>query len=264
MIAAWIMVTIGIGLFLFSLLGSMTNLGHYKNNDAQDWDSFDHTLPPRTSSMKSLQAYASVKISNDLPSEQIMDVLHEIVLNRFVHGEQAYYNFFSNWILCLLGYANTAFTAIRDPDMLLRNGHSALCSEQSYLLLILAERFGIKARHVGLNGHVVMEAWYGGKWHMYDPDLEVVPDVSGRGILSVYELSRDPVLLQSLYQKHGNSIVQIFVSREDNTFMSFPRLAHFEWKTNVLSYFERIANRLKWFVPMIILVIGVLILLWRR
>ena len=38
----------------------------------------------------------------------------------------------------------------------------------------LADKAGIRPRHVGLFGHVVMEAWYDGEWHMYDPDFEVI------------------------------------------------------------------------------------------
>jgi len=209
------------------------------------------------------------RVGDEFSNKQIMNELYDIVTYRFIHGDQAKHNIFSNWLLYLLGFGHPAFALIHDPDVLLHNGHSALCSEQSYLLLTLAERSGIRARHVGLNGHVVIEAWYSGEWHMYDPDLEVVPEVPGRGVISVEALSREPELIRTLYQGRGSpdyvdSIVRIFISREDNTFMSYPRLAHFEWKTNVLSHFERIANRLKWIIPLFMLTAGVLILVRRR
>ncbi|MDR4499799.1 MAG: hypothetical protein MRK02_18055 [Candidatus Scalindua sp.] len=264
LVTTWILVVLGSGLTLFSLLGNMTIFGNYQNSKSQKWNSFDSSLPPKTLSLKSLQTYAADRIDDEFSHKKTMDVLSTIVMDRFTHGDQARYNIFSNWLLYFLGCINPAFELIHDPDVLLRNGYSALCSEQAYLLLILAERFGIRARHVGLNGHVVMEAWYGDDWHMYDPDLEVVPEVSGRGVLSVEALSREPSLIKTLYQGRGtpdyvNHIIKIFTSREDNTFMSLPRFAHFEWKTNVLYHFEQIANWLKWIIPLFMLASGVLI-----
>lgn len=256
-------------LLLLTLLGSMTNLSNYSNNKMQKWNRFDPSLLVKTSSLKTLQTYAENRISDEFSNKQIMNELSDIVMNRFTHSDQAKYNIFSNWLLYLMGQAHPAFTSIHDPNILLHYGHSALCSEQSYLLFILAERFGIRARHVGLNGHVVMEAWYDNEWHMYDPDLEVVPEVSGCGVISVEALSRESVLLNALYQGRGTSayvenIIKIFTSRKDNTFMNYPRLAHFEWKVNVLFYFERMANWLRWIIPLLMMVVGMLILLrWR-
>ena len=269
MLAAWIMVIIGVVMILLTLLGSMTNLSNYSNDKAQKWDRFDPSLPLKTLSLKTLKTYAEDRVGDEFSNKQIMNELYDIVTDRFTHGDQARYNIFSNWLLYLLGLGHPAFALIHDPDVLLHNGHSALCSEQSYLLLMLAERFGIHARHVGLNGHVVMEAWYDGKWHMYDPDLEVVPAVHGLGVISVETVSREPQLIRTLYKGHGlpddvNHIVRMFRSWEDNTFMSYPRLAHFEWKVNVLSHFERITNRLKWIIPLFMVTAGVLILVRRR
>lgn len=254
-------------MILLCLLGSMTNLSNYTNRNAQKWDRFDSSLPSKTFNLKTLQSYVADNLDGKIfTNKQIMNELYYIVTDRFTHGS-ARYNIFSNWLLYSMGKMHPVFTFIRDPDVLLHYGHTGNCGQQSYLLLVLAERFGIRARHVGLKGHVVMEAWYSGEWHMYDPDLEVVPEVPGHGVISVEALSREPILIKTLYQGRGTPayvdyIIKIFTSREDNTFVSYPRLAQFEWKANALSYFELIANWLKWILPLFMLVAGGLIMLW--
>jgi hypothetical protein len=156
------------------------------------------------------------------------------------------------------------FLYIRQPEVLVKKGHSSLCSEQAYLLQTLAESAGIRTRAVGLYGHVVMEAWYQNEWHLYDPDLEIMPFMDNEGggyILSLDELARSPELVRGYYQGRGTkeyiqSIIDIISTRENNSFTSYPRLALFEWKSNVLFYLEKSANILKWLMPTIFLLLG--------
>ena len=164
-----------------------------------------------------------------------------------------------------MGNIHPALSYIRNPDVLLKKGHSALCSEQAYLLQTLAEAKGIRTRAVGLNGHVVMEAWYDDDWHLFDPDLEVVPLMDNQRILSLDELAKSPELIRKFYAGRGSyeyvqSIVDIISSREDNSFVSYPRLALFEWKSNLLFHFEKITNVVKWIIPLIFVSIGFLML----
>jgi len=190
-----------------------------------------------------------------------MLILYGVLIKRFTHGDQAKYNVFSNWLLWMMARVHPVFLYIRLPEVVLRNGHSSLCSEQSYLLQILAESQGIRTRSVGLYGHVVMEAWYDNDWHLFDPDLEVVPLLADNRILSLDELSRSPELVLQLYAGRGDNenvkhIADIITSRENNSFTSYPRLALFEWKTNVLFHFEKISDFIKWIVPIVLLLTG--------
>ena len=66
------------------------------------------------------------------------------------------------------------------------------------MLVTLARGYGIAARHLGLDGHVVMEAWYDGDWHMFDPTKDVVPVADGE-VLSLEELAARPDLVRALY-----------------------------------------------------------------
>lgn len=137
---------------------------------------------------------------------------------------------------------------------MLANGYSLYCDQISYTLLSLALEHGIKARHVGLDGHVVMEAWYEADWHLYDPDLEVVPvDASGQ-VLSVEKLALNSELLDQYYGPRGTT--KIVASRENNTYMSFPQGSWFEWKSNVLVYYEKIMEVMKFALPVVLVVLG--------
>ena len=142
---------------------------------------------------------------------------------------------------------------------MLRRGHSLLCGQSSYVLLTLAQEHGVRVRHVGLVGHVVMEAWYDDDWHLFDPDLEVVPRDSADGVLSVETLAQSPDLLEQYYGEYDGdnaSMVEIIGSREKNTYMSYPPGAWFEWKSNVLFWFEKLAEILKFVLPVIMMGLG--------
>lgn len=195
--------------------------------------------------------------------ENAMVALYELVAERFTHMA-ARHTVFSNWILASMGKTHPAFAHIRNPATMVRRGHSLLCGQSSYVLLRLARENGIGARHVGLKGHVVMEAWYEDDWHLFDPDFEVVPrDKEGR-VLSVESLAQSPDLLEEYYGGHEGDealMVEILGSRENNTYMSYPPGAWFEWKSNVLYWFERLAEWLKFVGPVVLITLGAWLLL---
>jgi len=182
--------------------------------------------------------------------------LYEIVTDRFTHNEGARHTVFTNWLLFSLGKIVTPLGIIWSPDVFVSKGYSLICSQSSYLLMQLALKSGIRARHVGLNGHVVMEAWYDNDWHLFDPDAEVIPRDSTESVLSVEELSRNIDLLKKEYPRIKGDYVNIITSREDNSFVSYPVGAYFEWKSQVLFYFEKIAQILKYLIPLLIVVFG--------
>ena len=104
------------------------------------------------------------KLDSNLNDQEITQILFDTVTKRFNHGI-ARHTFSSNWLLCLAGKINPAFSAIRIPSVMVARGKTLICSQSSYLLLDIAIKNGIIVRHVGLYGHVVMEAWYEKDWH---------------------------------------------------------------------------------------------------
>jgi len=243
----------------------MTALGDYKSASPRSWEQFDLHLVKETPDLASLQSklhFLTNQPTNQPTTEQEkMLIIYYTVIQRFTHSDQAKYNLYSNWLLWLMGKVSTPFSYIRPPAILVEKGHSSLCSEQAYLLQTVAEGEGIRTRSVGLNGHVVMEAWYENDWHLFGPDLEVVPLSYKHGVLSLDELAKPPQLIHKYYKEHGTkvsvkSFVDIIASREDNSFSSYPRLVLFEWKTNVLFHFEKAALIMKWVIPLFLLIIG--------
>ena len=100
-----------------------------------------------------------------------------------------------------------------------------------------------------------MEAWYDNDWHLYDPDLEVVPvDLQGR-VLSIEKLSHEKSLLHDLYGKHG--MVDIVGSLQDDNYVSYPEAARFTWQAELLSRLEPALQVMKFLVPIMMMIAGI-------
>lgn len=166
-----LILSIGISLFGVTSLGHWTDIGGYNSGPPRPWERFDQELVKRTPNFQSLLAEARRRANgqlNELPPDEAMEILHAVIVDRFTHGD-AQHTIFTNWILWVLGKIHPAFAHIWDADIAVSRGHSLFCDQSSYLLLCLALESDIRARHVGLDGHVVMEAWYNNDWHLYDP-----------------------------------------------------------------------------------------------
>lgn len=217
----------------------------------QAWETFDEKLAYEITSRTSLKNEIETRIRSSgtkSPSEQ-MQIAYDVVNSIFSHG-LAEYSFQTNWINWLLGKLHPVFGVIQTSESLLRYSTKGFCSQSSLVLLDAARMLGLPTRHVGLNGHVVMEAWFDNDWHMYDVDLEVVPYDKHGNIASVEQVAQSPELLKKYYsdplrEKAGRAIA----SREDNTFVSFPEGAQFEWKTEFLAQFELLTLKLKILIP---------------
>lgn len=254
---------VGLGglLICVSLLGDFTSLGYYESGEPYRGERFDKTLVGSIRSIDALSAAAFAEIENPslLREEQKMQLLYEVFINRFTHSEGARHSFMSNWLLFFAGKILYPLGYIWDHELLLSRGHSLVCSQSSYLLIHVAIANGMIARHVGLNGHVVMEVWYDNEWHMYDPDSEVlVKDKSGV-ILSVEEIARDLELMKNVYVGVQKGMIPIFASREDNSFVSYPPGTYFEWKSQVLLYVEKLMQILKYFLPLCLILAGMVL-----
>lgn len=255
----------GLVLFGITCLGYSTSLGRYQEFTPRNGELFDVSLVGKTQDMQSLLTEAQGDGVHKVPPVETMYRLWLLVAKRFSHGDQAKYSIYRNWILWSLGQVWSSVAYIRDPDELLR-GHSALCDQVSYVLLALAQRAGLPVRHVGLNGHVVMEAWYENDWHMYDPDLEVVVLDEQGIVMSVEELALRPDLLSQALPKtdtisEKERIVSLFTTREDNSFVAYPSGSYFEWKSQLLVTLEPFLNIAKSVLPLILIFIGVVLLI---
>ncbi|MBV1915544.1 MAG: transglutaminase-like domain-containing protein [Pseudomonadales bacterium] len=235
------------GMFV-SILGVVTSLGEYNSAPPRSWEQFDLQLVNETPDFASLQKRVRLLTDESLNEQEKMLIIYNEVIRRFTHSDPARYNIYSNWFLWLIGTVHPSFSSIGKPDILLKNGHSGLCSQQTYLLQVLAGTNGIHNRKVGLNGHVVMEAWYDNDWHLFDPDLEVVPITEGNRILSLDDLAKSPALLEELYQgSECEECIGIIASRKDNSASKpYP-------KPTINLYVEQAGGVIKWFFPILMI-----------
>jgi len=225
---------------------------------------FDPTLATELRSLEEFRDYILRLDSGTfetLSDSQKMEVLYQAVTNRFVRGDTQH-TVFTNWIMWGLGFLRHDISTMRVPNNLLRFGEEAICGQSSYVLLTLVRSFGIPARHVGLGGHIVMEAWYDGNWHMYDTDQEVIPMVAGQ-MFSVDELARRQDLIRQFYGDRislNNSPIQaVLMNRQNHTYANH-KGDQFVWSAQVLMLAERVAEVLKHVFPVFLLGIGIMLL----
>ncbi len=225
------------------------------------WDRLDLPLYRATPTYPQLLGYARSHVKGS--GEQKAIELLDIVSRRFAHGDSEE-NLLSSYPAALAGLVNPAFSTTFARDRILRAGDRGLCSQQSYILIQLANDLGMRARQVGLNGHVVAEVWYDKDWHMLDPDYEVYVRNGAGEIAGVRQLIADPALLKAAYAAKNPVIPALYESRQDNNFISYPQGAYFEWKSNALVYVTTVLDATKWFFPPLLLLAGLLLLRRRR
>ncbi len=202
-------------LLLITLLGEFTSLGNYGDTPPKQWDTFDTALASRTPTFDSILTAARQRAGDNAGDNARMNALYDVVTMRFTHGT-ASHNLFSNWILWLKGLVRPQPANIKSSRILVGKGHSGLCGQVAQLLADLARSDGIRAHVVQLNGHVVMEAFYDGAWHLYDVDSEVPAPRSDIAPKSVDELIAAPGLLSQMYRDHNPKIPPLILSTEDN------------------------------------------------
>lgn len=265
---AWSSMVLGLVLFTLTLAGTTRALGGYQNLRPRPWERFEPTLSFNVSSVDALYAEAERRAGRplqSLPPARAMEALYQVTSARLTHGHLANYNLFSNWILWGLSQLYPPAAYIQDPDQLLRYGHSVLCDQAAELLTVLARRLPLPARMVNITGHLVMEARYDGAWHMYDPDLEVVPLREGV-VMSVSGLAGAPELVRALYDKGDDPtlpgfIGQAFGNSADDVVTEFPPADGVPWHEPSLSprryRLELGANLLKYLLPLMMMGAGI-------
>lgn len=238
----------GVLLLGIASLGHWTSFGNGASDPKRDWEHFEPGLVTQVQDYDTLVKTVDAKMAGQPVTEAAkMQVMYDLIVNRFTHNE-AQHNLASNWILYTAGFLHPTFRHMWNPDRFVSQGYSLLCDQSSYLLLHLALAHDIKARHVGLQGHVVMEAWYDNDWHLYDPDLEIIPVNATGKVLSLNELAEDETLLKKYYGPHPG-MADLVRNRGNHLYMSTPEGARFEWKGNLLAIIEKSAELLKFLLP---------------
>ena len=100
---------------------------------------------------------------------------------------------------------------VHDPVKFINVYGYGFCDDSASNFAVLARAAGVRARIWGLSGHVVGEAFYAGRWHMFDPDLKVYYRTKAGHVASVDELGQRVEMITAAAQAAGDSEV----TRED-------------------------------------------------
>ena len=249
---------LGAGLLGIAALGQWTSWGHDHREPARPGEKFDPALAAELTDYTRLRARAVEKMAAAGTDAEKMRALCELVAVRFTH-EEAHHTLASNWILAAAGLLHPTLGHMWSPRLIVAHGSTVLCDQASYVMMDMALAQGYPARHIGLQGHVVLEVWYGGDWHLYDPDLEVIPTQANGEVASLDELATDEPLLAASYGHHPR-MADLIRTRQNHLYMSTPNGARFEWKANLLAVMEQVAEVVKFLLPLALLLAGLWLL----
>jgi len=130
-----------------------------------------------------------------------------------------------------------------------------LCSQQSMALFLVLKERGFKAKLWGLDGHMVTTAQVDRKkdlWWTFDPDYGVHIEYSKEEIENMPSIVRSPYTKKG-YPKELVDKLEKYYGKEGNTTV----MHSIDYFGVFYYYFEKISYILKWFIPMIFIIIGI-------
>lgn len=177
-------------------------------------------------------------------SEQYANIVSETLRDRFYHG-YSYYGIGDNSFAYILApFIKRDLDAIVIPDDILKHPMAA-CSQQSIVGMEVYKKKGFSVRKVGFfakgyGGHFCFEAFFEGKWHFFDSDLEPQLSIMAENHFpSIAELVQNDSLLHKIYfLKDRNLIDKLFFTYAYGPTNKFPapRARIFQYVTKYLSY----------------------------
>ncbi|MFQ5754053.1 MAG: transglutaminase family protein [bacterium] len=99
-------------------------------------------------------------------------------------------------------------TEAHDPIKFFHVYGYGLCDDFSTVFFAICRVIGIPARVISLHGHVVPEAEYDGKWHIFDPAYAIIYRDSAGTIAGVEDIENDLSLLDN--PEHPNEPYELF------------------------------------------------------
>lgn len=109
---------------------------------------------------------------------------------------------------------------VHDPVKFINVYGYGFCDDSAQNAAALAKMAGLKSRVWGLDGHVVAEIFFDGRWHMIDPDHEVFYRASAGHIAGVEELAANPgIITQEPRDPIGSdshAIAKLYTTTENN------------------------------------------------
>ena len=146
------------------------------------------------------------KNSSSYDSEKIVLNLFNSFINSIVHEK-----LFNNW-------GSMPLTRLNSTGF-------AICGWQSEIFSQIMYNAGFRSRVICLNGHVVSEIFYNGRWHLFDVDRKLF--FKSEKILGYKELTSEPFLFKKLNPKayltnltaFSEDYKNFFITKYDNNFI---------------------------------------------
>lgn len=183
-----------------------------------------------------------------------IEATNDLVAKTIRHVEDRRLAIYENPLMWMAGKLYDPLSRTQNPHKI-AEGAQGLCSEAALVLTAIAKLHGVRARLVGLNGHVVSEIETPQGWRVADPDFGITFPAT------VHELegpAGPPMIEQALRSKGYDDdavehYVKVFQTASDNVVAPIhaplsPRLAKV----------EACAEWLNWMVPIAFLAVGTL------
>lgn len=184
-----------------------------------------------------------------------LEEVNNTIFESIIHSDRRRIQLYENWLLWFGGKIYAPLGQTQLPHRIV-SGEGGLCSEVSAVMNSIAETNGYQARFIGLNGHVVSEVLTDNGWRVADPDYGVTYPVS----IEILESEEGSDLMRKRLHSRGykdetiKGYIKLFQSLEDNTLTEVgaamsPRLYAIETASEIL----------KWVIPIIAIILGIII-----
>ena len=178
-------------------------------------------------------------------TEKYAGILSQTLRSRFYHGYSHYSLGQNSFAYLLAPVIKSDLDAVVLPNDILKFPMAA-CSQQSIIGMEAYRRKGISVRKVGFysaafGGHFCFEAFFGDRWHFFDPDLEPQLSLMARQHFpSIEALISNDTLLHQVYanqnQVLASKLLYTYFYGPPDQFPA-PNARIFQYLTKYLSYF---------------------------
>ena len=151
-----------------------------------------------------------------------------------------------------LGLLYEPLSRTQDSARLL-DGGGANCSERCAILKVICEAAGYRCRYAGLEGHVVLEVRWRGRWHTADPDYGVV---FASGVHDLADPKCEKLITSRLAERgYSQATIQHYLAILQSTGNNRVLAEGVELSPRLMRI-ERICRWAIWILPLVLLVGG--------
>ena len=213
-----------------------------------------HLLDDRPRTVSEMEFWNRALKKTGESDYQYVKRLTALVSDRMLLIDPAYAKptLFENWILWIIARCSGRHQWI-DTRKAVRLG-GGFCSQHAIVFNNILRRQGFNARIVSLHGHVINEVFLNGEWKTFDPDYNVIFNVSLKRLENQPEIVFRAYRAAGRPEREAQHWVEVFASDEDNR--------HFKTSMDYepIDYFiEKASFFLIWIIPVIMVFTGVLL-----